>query len=103
MSNFHAPVSLTIMLLLVIALAAPAFAYVFTPLGGVITIGDSISYVAASRSVLAGEELARADGKPLILWPPLYPVLIAISTRIGVVFGQDLFASIQFLNYVTSR
>lgn len=47
MSNFHAPVSLTIMLLLVIALAAPAFAYVFTPLGGVITIGDSISYVAA--------------------------------------------------------
>ncbi|HLV37686.1 MAG TPA: hypothetical protein VKY59_21385 [Spirillospora sp.] len=62
MSKSHAPVSLTIMLLM-IALAAPAFAYVFTPFGGVITIGDSISYVAASSS-----ESSRANStKPKVI------------------------------------
>lgn len=41
------------------------------------TTPDSANYVAAAQSLLAGEGFLRFEGSPLILWPPLYPILLA--------------------------
>ncbi len=91
-----------LLVLLAISLAFIMFVRLYTPAGGVITVGDSVSYVAAMRSFQAGADMVRHDGSPYIFWPPLYPVLMAVSTQVGSLFGLDLFGSIQYLNYLTA-
>jgi hypothetical protein len=41
---------------------------------------DSASYIAAARSLLAGRGYLDYTGDPLVLFPPLYPTLIALGT-----------------------
>ena len=40
---------------------------------------DSINYLAVARNLLAGEGFLNYDGTPYTLWPPLYPLLLAVS------------------------
>ena len=43
---------------------------------GIVWEGDSVRYLSAARSLVAGEGFVDADGGPLTLWPPLYPLLL---------------------------
>ena len=44
---------------------------------------DSINYLAVARNLLAGEGFLNYDGTPYTLWPPLYPLLLALLTAGG--------------------
>ena len=41
---------------------------------------DSIYYVAVARNLLAGEGFTNFDGAPLMHWPPIYPLLLALAS-----------------------
>lgn len=40
---------------------------------------DSINYLAVARNLLTGEGFLNYDGTPYTLWPPLYPLVLAVS------------------------
>lgn len=99
----HTPQSTRyIFILLSVSLAFILFTRLYTPEGGVITVGDSVSYVAAMRSLQTGTDMVRHDGSPYVLWPPLYPIIMLVSTQIGTLVGLDLFGSLQYLNHLTA-
>lgn len=41
---------------------------------------DPVNYIAVARNLLAGEGFANFDGGPYVLWPPLYPLLLAVAS-----------------------
>ncbi len=59
--------------------AAAVFAYLRGR--GVDLSPDSISYLAAADQTLAGQGLRDFQGGPLVLWPPLYPLVLAGLAR----------------------
>lgn len=56
---------------------------------------DSVGYISAARSLLSGNGLTLYSGDPLIFWPPLYPVLMAVFSFI---FHTDAFFIARLLN-----
>ncbi len=67
--------------LLTIAIAALGAALVLGHvIFGVVLSTDSVQYIAAAGSLLAGEGLLRFDGQPFTSWPPLYPLLLAAAS-----------------------
>ncbi len=58
---------------------------------------DSVVYVNAADSWLAGEGLD-AFGRPVTLWPPGYPLVLALLARLGV----DLQLGVVVLNVVST-
>ena len=63
-------------------------------LSGIGLSPDSISYVSAARSLLAGRGLDTWYGEPFVDWPPLYPLLLAGlgATGLEVTQGARLLA-----------
>lgn len=49
---------------------------------------DSVDYLAAARSLVGSAGWLASDGKPLTLWPPLWPTLLAIGAELGLGFGD---------------
>lgn len=47
---------------------------------GVTLHWDSINYIAVARNLLAGQGFVQVTGGPLVLWPPLYPLLLAAAS-----------------------
>lgn len=45
---------------------------------------DSVSYISAARNLLVGEGLVRFDGLQFVLWPPLFPALLALIGLPGI-------------------
>lgn len=81
-----------------IALAAAGVALVLllTSRSGPGLSPDSIQYIAAARHLLAGDGLQTYDARPFLLWPPLFPVLLA---AIGTMAGSAT-AAAQLINAV---
>lgn len=52
---------------------------------------DSVSYLAAARSLMAGHGLLDLSGLPLTTWPPGYPVLLGVA---GVILGDIVRAAV---------
>lgn len=71
------------------ALLGAALMWISTP-GGVGTSPDSWNYFATARNLLAGEGFTRYTGEPFVLWPPLFPLLIAALLGLGDLAGQHL-------------
>ncbi len=44
---------------------------------------DSTAYIAAARNLVAGNGLIVYEGRPLTLWPPLFPMLLAVACLFG--------------------
>jgi hypothetical protein len=55
---------------------------------------DSVAYVSAAESLLAGKGFYLFDGVPLASWPPLFPSLIALVSLAGI----DTHNAARFLN-----
>jgi hypothetical protein len=47
---------------------------------------DSVSYLAAARSWMAGRGVMDYNGSPLNVWPPLYPLVLGTG---GFIFSRD--------------
>lgn len=59
---------------------------------------DSSHYIAAARSLLAGEGLRYANGRIYTHWPPLYPALLALPGLAGVdpMIGARFLSALAF-------
>jgi hypothetical protein len=51
---------------------------------GVAAISDSAAYVSAARNVAEGRGFTEWNGDPYVMWPPLYPALLAVFEFVGV-------------------
>ena len=60
---------------------------------GVGLYADSINYIAAARSLLAGDGFANYGGDPYILYPPLYPLLL--TTGLGALDPAQIAAALN--------
>ncbi len=56
---------------------------------------DSTKYLSVAQNVLAGNGLFDHRGKPLLSWPPLYPILIA---GLSWLTGLDVFVAAWYFN-----
>jgi hypothetical protein len=61
------------------------------------TSPDSVYYISAARSLANGQGLTAFNGMIWIIWPPLYPVLLAIPS---ILFGIDPLTSLPFINAI---
>lgn len=57
---------------------------------GASTSPDSLHYLSVARNLLAGQGLTHFSGQPVVLWAPLYPMLLAGVYGIGDVLGAYL-------------
>ena len=72
--------------LLIVALAALAVAHalVRTASHGAALTHDSVNYLSAAESLLAGEGLRTHRGGAFLLWPPFFPMLLAFVGSLGI-------------------
>lgn len=68
---------------LVPGIAAAALFWLATARWGVNYTPDSVHYLAAARSLLAGKGFLNAAGQPYTIWPPLYPLALAAGEATG--------------------
>ncbi len=47
---------------------------------GVGLIWDSIIYISVTRNLLEGEDFIQFSGDHYVLWPPLFPMLLALAS-----------------------
>ena len=76
---------------------------------GVALFWDSIYYISVARNLLEGEGLTTLFGHALTVWPPLYPMLLAVSSVFvfdphdvagplnAIIFGATVFVVGQYL------
>jgi hypothetical protein len=69
---------------LVLALAGAGIVVVSTAKYGAGLSSDSVFYLDAARNLVSGRGFVLHDGSPLVVWPPLYSMLLAL---IGLVTG----------------
>jgi hypothetical protein len=84
-------------LLALVSLAAFALVYFPTQKHGVGISPDSIQYIGTARNLVNGHGLLAYDNSKLLLWPPLYPLLLAL---LGIVFKCDPLLTIGWLNSI---
>jgi hypothetical protein len=70
----------------ILACVGLGLALVFTSPYGPGISTDAVNYLATADQVAAGEGFTSFEGGPYVLWPPLYPALLAIPKAI---FGLD--------------
>lgn len=85
-------------ILLLFSLAAAVLLLLLTAQGGVITTPDSATYIAASRSLVAGDGYRLFDGHALTRWPPLYPTLLAFVGMLSDQVSINLLEGIRLFN-----
>jgi len=56
---------------------------------------DSVNYIGAARNLAAGKGLVTYSGHPMVIWPPLFPALLA---GIKVLLGIDPLLSADVVN-----
>ena len=56
---------------------------------------DSVGYIGTARHLIRGAGFITYDGSPTVVWPPLYPALLAL---VGGIFGTDPLLLADILN-----
>jgi hypothetical protein len=62
---------------LAVAVGGAWLALELTAQHGIAIQVDGVKYLSASESLREGRGLVQFDGEPMVLWPPLYPALLA--------------------------
>jgi len=59
---------------------------------------DSLNYFATAKNLLQTKTLTTYNGRPYILWPPLYPALLYVGLKFGLSlsFASVLINAIAF-------
>ena len=78
-----------------LALSTTTSVLVVTAPNGIALIPDSVGYVAAARSLSAGNGLTLYDLQPLTIWAPLYPAVLAL---IKLISGLDPVEGARYIN-----
>jgi len=73
--------------------ACAFFAILWITAGGIGVSPDSTIYIDTAQNLLAGNGFV-ARGAPMTHYPPLYPILLAVSGS----FGSDILESARYLN-----
>jgi hypothetical protein len=60
-------------------------------------VPDSINYLDTAKNIIAGNGVVLSDGKPFILYAPLYPLVIAAT---ALLTGTSVLFSAQLLSYI---
>ena len=81
--------------LVVLSLTGMGMVWMATLLYGAGLAGDSVHYVSVAENLLKGRGFTDFSGNPLILFPPLFPVLIAGSAWL---FRVDVFTAGWIIN-----
>jgi hypothetical protein len=102
--------------LLLMSLAGVAAVLLCTSRYGIGVSPDSSNYIAAARSLLSGDGFLYFDGRAYTVWPPLFPMLLALLGLAGLepmigarvlnvlAFGATIFVSgTLLLRCTTSR
>jgi hypothetical protein len=84
-------------LLIVLSLAGVVLSLLSTSLYGAGISPDSVYYISAARNISDGFGVTSFDGSPFILWPPLYPILLAIP---AFIFNLDPLVSAPVINAI---
>jgi uncharacterized membrane protein len=65
---------------------------------GVGLSGDSVGYITWARNLAENYSFSKADGSSLVIWPPLYPTLLAFFKFFGAdeFFAARLISTISF-------
>jgi len=58
--------------------------WLYTPKYGIGLYPDSICYISAARNLAEGKGLLCHTGAPLVLWPPLYPSVLALLSLASI-------------------
>jgi hypothetical protein len=92
----------------VAALLALGLLFHLTRSHGVGLTPDSVDYLSAADSLRAGQGMIQADGRAFVLWPPLYPLLLAAIGELADVSSHRAAlllnaASLALLVLVTAR
>jgi len=58
---------------------------------------DSVNYISVARSIVNGAGFVQFSGSPMVVWPPLYPMILATVEHI---FGVDPLSSAAFINAI---
>lgn len=82
------------------SLIAAGYTLISTQGGGIGTSPDAINFIAASKTLLAGEGYWRFTRIPFTSWPPLYPTLLAGLNIVGRLINLDITEMIRFTNTI---
>ena len=84
-ANLNAPNRHRLVTVLVVALAAAAAAHalVRTASHGAAVGHDQVAYLSAAENLAAGNGLVMFNGRRLWVWPPFYPVAMAMPIALG--------------------
>lgn len=63
---------------LVLGLLAMLLILLSTSSHGIGISPDSVTYIAVARNLSAGDGFTSFDDKPVVLWPPLFPIVLAL-------------------------
>lgn len=66
-----------------------AFVFLSTSRYGAGLSPDSVGYIGTARNLTIGAGFNSYDGAPVVVWPPLYPALLALVS--GIFKGDPLF------------
>ncbi len=95
----------TLLPILAVSIAGAMLVLIATHRYGAGVTLDFAAYVASARSLLAGRGYLSFDGAPFVMWPPLYPTVLALVGLAGfdpaeaapylnaVIFGLLIFVS----------
>ena len=72
--------------LLIVCIAGLGTAHILirTDTDGAVIDGDSVCFLSVARNFLAGEGWRDFAGRPLVGWPPLFPLLLAALDGVGI-------------------
>lgn len=74
--------------LLALLVAYPIVVIALATSSGVLFSQDSVSYLAAARSLAAGDGLTSFDGQPLTLFPPGLSIVLGVAEGLGWTAGS---------------
>ena len=84
-------------MLLLLGLTGTILSLLSTSLFGSGLSPDSVYYISIARNIAAGNGFVTFMGAPMIEWPPLYPLILAIP---GILFKIDPLISAPYIGAI---